>query len=365
MPAFHNSPSHFVHFSITMKYRDPTPITVHLHRSSNRPKVGVRKDVRDRRRSSLGIHCKPASSKCMIGDREREVTAMSRSSPPSRSPKRLPDVSKTSSLSVRLPKTSPPSRVSEIPPNSNCEKATPAFLAQRSDQGGLSDSILEARDHNCLQTATLGPPITEAGLSELDRSSLFSSIYLRHDLNFIANIRIQRSTSGAINTRRMTQAQAYWDALEGEVAIYLPHWQTVSSDSFATPTIIGRNSGLPKDVPLRLPRMLETICKITKTLVPPSMWAAIDARFDIDLLMQGLRNGACDIAGLSSWLGTILMQSCSPRRDHLIDSMISTIKRGTETHDAQLLVLGLKDLFSLFENMKMVNRSFELKMWTC
>lgn len=100
--------------------------------------------------------------------------------------------------------------------------------------------------------------------------------------------------------------------------------------------------------------MFVTIRDILKTLVPGSECSAVDQRLDVDLLMQELENGVCDVKRLSDWLRQLLLGSCSPLRDTEVEKMVSIVHEGVDKDDARLLVNGLKVLFGILETMKLV-----------
>ena len=103
--------------------------------------------------------------------------------------------------------------------------------------------------------------------------------------------------------------------------------------------------------------MFQVIKDITKTLVPQFEWALVDARLDVDLLIQELEQGVCDVNGLIEWLGTLLLGSCSPMRDSFVEEMVSTVQEGVNTANARVIVDGLRDLFGILEIMKLVGCS--------
>jgi hypothetical protein len=107
--------------------------------------------------------------------------------------------------------------------------------------------------------------------------------------------------------------------------------------------------------------MFETIREIMKTLAPECKWHAIDERLDAALLAQQLDNGVCDLVSLGDWFDELLRPLCSPERYPLFSMMISMIKRGMQTADAEIIVDGLKRLFSILEIMRLVSKSIHLE----
>lgn len=210
-----------------------------------------------------------------------------------------------------------------------------------------------------LWSASLDPPITKASLSELELARIINDARLRHDLNFEREVSFRPNMCGDRGKRKKLEADAYWEALVIEFAVYIRRQQSQLSDSLisglpATSPWLHRSSSL-LGVPLRLPRMFKAVQEILKTLVPGSEWPIVDERLDIDLLLQQLEKGVCDIPTLIEWLGALLLCCCSPQRDPLVTGMVSRIRRGFENDNPRLLVKGLKDLFGVLELMKLVS----------
>lgn len=209
-------------------------------------------------------------------------------------------------------------------------------------------------------SASLEPPITCESLRELEWDQLSNNLLLRHDLNFNPQIQYRPNTNGCRPKQRMLEIRDYWDALKAEISM---GWGNRSRRS-SRPTNICYTSSAPcfeaedtaRPIPRRLPVMFETIRETMKTLAPECRWYAIDERLDAALLVQQLDNGVCDLVSLSDWFGEILRPLCSSERYPLFSIMTSMIKRGMQTADAEIMVDGLKRLFSILEIMKLVSR---------
>ncbi len=211
----------------------------------------------------------------------------------------------------------------------------------------------------CLWSAGVDPPITKASLSELELVRIINDPRLRHDLNFEREVSFRPNMCGDRGKRKKVEADAYWEALVIEFAVYVKRRQSELCGSStsglpATSPWLHRPSSL-LGVPLRLPRMFKAIQEILKTLVPASEWPVVDERLDIDLLLQQLEKGVCDISNLVEWLGALLLCCCSPQRDPSVTDMVAKIQRGFEGDDPRLLVKGLRDLFGVLELMKLVS----------
>ena len=78
----------------------------------------------------------------------------------------------------------------------------------------------------------------------------------------------------------------------------------------------------------RLRKIFEAIRDILKTLVPDYEQKAIVERLDVDLIMQEISNGMCDLIALSNWLAKVLQAHCAPMRDELVEAMKMDIQTG-------------------------------------
>ena len=210
-------------------------------------------------------------------------------------------------------------------------------------------------------TASCEPPITKVSLAELDLVRIINDPKLRHDLNFEREISFRPNLHGIPGQRKLDSARKYWEALTIEFAlcsrrqsqssVNMRMWRDIATSSSHSPHLPSL-----RRVSVRLPLMFEAIREILKTLVPGSEWSSVDERLDVDLLMQELENGVCDVKGLGDWLGKLLLGSCSPVRDTDVNQMVLKINEGTDRDDPCLLVDGLRSLFGILEMMKLVSR---------
>ena len=204
-----------------------------------------------------------------------------------------------------------------------------------------------------LWSANVNPPVTKASLSELDLVRIVNDARLRHDVNFDREVLFRPNMQGEVGRRKRELEEGYWDALVIELAMYIARRRKMLSNSPDSPWQL--NAATADQVPLRLPRMFRAIQEILKTLVPVSEWDTVDARLDVELLVQQMDKGVCDILGLSEWLSSLLLGSCSPMRDVLVIAMVKAIRKGVETDHAGRIVTGLKYLFAILETMKLVS----------
>lgn len=217
---------------------------------------------------------------------------------------------------------------------------------------------LSPSDLQCFWTANRDPPVTRLSLSELDLERISGDPRLHHDVNFDHEVSFRPNLQGEVGRHKLALAENYWNALVIEFKMYISRhrhkYSQVLEMSIIDPLWLPGPATLGK-VRLRLPRMFEVINEILKTLVPRSEWAIVDARLDVELLIQELENGVCDIIDLSEWLGGLLQGSCSPMRDSSVQATVSTIRRGVENDNARLIVDGLQSLFGVLETMKLVS----------
>ena len=206
-----------------------------------------------------------------------------------------------------------------------------------------------------LWSANVDPPVTVRSLSELDLVRIIHDAKLRHDLNFEREISFRPNVDSPRCQQKEAAANAYWEALTIEFALYIKYRHNLVSSKVSAPPLpwISETPNSPR-LPMRLPRMFVTIRDVLKTLVPGSECSAVDQRLDVDLLMQELENGACDVKGLSNWLRRLLLGSCSPLRDTEVEKMANIVHEGVDKDDARILVSGLKVLFGILEIMKLV-----------
>lgn len=243
---------------------------------------------------------------------------------------------------------------------------TPATLETYLTPKEMARLGISSEDLRFLWDASTDPPVTKASLSELDLVRIVNDAKLRHDVNFDREVSFRPNTHGEVFQLRQALEEGYWEALTIEFALYITRRRNMSSnrpespESPESPWHLGPAS--VNKVELRLPKMFRTIQEILKTLVPMSEWPAVDTRLDVDLLMQQLEKGVCDILALSQWLSSLLLGSCSPMRDCLVANMVSIIRRGVENEHAGRIAEGLKHLFYILENMKLV--SSVLRAWS-
>ena len=203
----------------------------------------------------------------------------------------------------------------------------------------------------CFRTASDLPPITTESLGELDMPRIINNPKLRHDCNFDRELHFRPNLDGAKGKQKIKIAADYWKALEGELFVYgIVHQrrrdpqQTESEEHWR---------GILMACQKRLPKVFHTIRDILKSLVPDVDQKAILDRLDVELIMQEILNGMCDLIDLGNWLAKILKNHCAPMRDVMVDAMQVEIKRGASEEKPGRLVNGIRQLLNILEAMKL------------
>ncbi|KAL8800153.1 MAG: hypothetical protein Q9223_007371 [Gallowayella weberi] len=209
---------------------------------------------------------------------------------------------------------------------------------------------------DCLRTASQDPPINKESLSELDLNRIVHDTRLRHDLNFEHEIMFRPNTYGRRGTRKKREDNDYFEALAMEFDHYIRRQRklalSTSAPDSSTPAR-RRSESSSSRFPQRLPPMINAIREVIKTLVPTAKWETVDDQFDVDLRMQELEHGICDIAGLFEWTGKLLLGSCSPMRDPVVNAMVDKSQQAVSAQDAHQLVGSIRELFGVLETMKL------------
>lgn len=206
------------------------------------------------------------------------------------------------------------------------------------------------------ELTSLEPPVSEESLCELELRRLSNNLLLRHDLNFDRDITYRPNTHGLRGQQRAVQCFEYWSAITKELDILLTNDYTsslIEPSHNAVSSTQASSSCAPELT--RLSRMFGAVQMILKSLMHEDEWDAIDARLDVDLLVQQLKNRAFDLVAFSDWLAVLLRRCCSSKRYYSIDMMTSSIRLGIECHEAQLITTGLTCLFEILESSKLVS----------
>ncbi|KAK3673837.1 Protein SOSEKI 1 [Recurvomyces mirabilis] len=255
------------------------------------------------------------------------------------------------------------SMASTSPATTSYESASPALSCSSpamSDQEliyEIFDYILENMEPNgadishFYEVATKQPPITPESLAELDMPRIINNPKLRHDVNFDRELHFRPNLEGSKGKQKLRSADQYWQALEGELFMY--GFAAVRKQTAAYPAAQAHWERVLRGTQRRLRQIFEAIRDILSTLVPDHEQKRIRARLDVDLIMQQITNGVCDLIDLSTWLATVVKKHCAPMRDELVDAMSMDIQRGALENRHDKLVNGLRQLLNILEAMKL------------
>lgn len=170
----------------------------------------------------------------------------------------------------------------------------------------------------------LKPPVTRAGLSQLDFDRLENDPWLRHEITFNPMCFRRDSDDNNCVTR-------FWTTLKEELT-------ELFNDRSAFSSKHGRSMSA-----LRM--LLKTVEDIMQTFPYPEDPYELNA----ELLMQQFYDGTDDLDALALWLDKVLSHYCAPTRDELVKSMRSHLSRGHRESDPDSLVKGMSKLLSLLE----------------
>lgn len=214
------------------------------------------------------------------------------------------------------------------------------------DSGGGADSFIAWRD------ASDQPPITPDSLAELDMPRIINNPKLRHDVNFDRELHFRPNLDGSKGKEKMRAGDKYWKALEGELFVLY-----VVQKAFHEPGHMGHSEkyweSIMRESRKRLPRVFEVVRDILKTLVPDQDQQKIVDRLNVELLIQQIDHGMCDLVDLSTWLAKVLKNHCAPMRDSMVDKMQKSIANGAIASDPSMMVTGLRQLLQILEAMKL------------
>lgn len=244
-----------------------------------------------------------------------------------------PDFDSPKSRRVRLPKITP----------TTIEQTIERCIVLQSDEGSEA--------YSAFQKSPTEPPITPESLAQLDWLGLINNVDFRYDVNFDQAISYRPDRDGVRGRRKVDLADAYWKALRAEMLML--NLTQRQRQNVTCPREQETWKAVARASRRRLPRLLEVARDILKTFVPEVEQQDVVSRIDVDLIVQQLDNGVCDLVGLSSWVAKKLKNHCAPMRDQLVDEMLSSLTRGAVEGKPTLQVAGLRRLLDTLEVMKL------------
>lgn len=229
---------------------------------------------------------------------------------------------------------SPQSAPSSIPlapiPNSNA--STPVVASV--------DAFINRNITRTPPQGSIDPPITKNTLSELDVQKIFHNPKLRHDINFDPDLHFRPNVEGEKGRKKQERSDCFWRTLRDQLSDFV-----VNREKFYAQFGHGDEWCLPV--------LLKTIRDILHTLVPQRDRQFLDEGLNVSLKMQQFHKGVLDLDQLALWLSGVLKSHCAPMRDEEVDTMYNYIKTGNQTGDLDQLVLGMRELLSVLEHMKL------------
>jgi len=194
------------------------------------------------------------------------------------------------------------------------------------------------------------PPITKKSLGELDIQIILFNITLRHDINFDRELSFRPNNDGKSGQRKRKCSEQYWQALVAELELYVLLFQGAP---LRIPQHADRSVVL-QHAQRRIPKMFEMIHEILKSLVPDRDHGRVDEHLDVQMLMQEIERGVCDMVKLAEWTASLLKEHCAPMRDVWVDEMVDVMRQGAEGNN-ELIVSSLNKLLGILESMKLVS----------
>ncbi|KAL8770325.1 MAG: hypothetical protein Q9209_003961 [Squamulea sp. 1 TL-2023] len=185
---------------------------------------------------------------------------------------------------------------------------------------------------------------------------MVNDIRLRHDINFEHEIMFRPNTHARHGAQRKRQDGDYFEALAIEFDYYIRCQKgplSLPSEQDPRHRDVTQSTPSSSKFPQRLPSLIIAIREVIKTLVPTAKWETVDDQFDVDLRMQELERGICNIASLFQWIGQLLLCSCSPMRDAMVTAMVAKSEQAVTTQNAVQLVDSIRDLLGVLETMKL------------
>ncbi|ODV84136.1 hypothetical protein CANARDRAFT_29307 [[Candida] arabinofermentans NRRL YB-2248] len=183
---------------------------------------------------------------------------------------------------------------------------------------------------------TVLPPVNLQSLHEIDLHEILKNPQLRHDILFDPQLQFRPNLDGERGKRKKLQADKYWSTIKDEIKLIL-------------------NSNKKITINSSIPLMFQTLKDILLSLLPSKDKNAVEEIMDLNLLIQQLNNSSFNFIKFSNWISNIFKMHCAPMRDLWVDEMNSIFEKScsSETLNVDLLIEGLRVLFSILEAMKL------------
>lgn len=174
---------------------------------------------------------------------------------------------------------------------------------------------------------SLAPYINRSSLKYLDSKSLEQNMQVRHDLVLESTFRL--------TSQHMAEAtDEYWSSIRLELAeLALPDVQMCP----------------------RLAALIAEIRELMLDLYPRCelVTGQLNEALDENLIIQQLKHGLFDVAGLFGFLASVMKKNCAPKRDAAVDLMLENAHGGNVIEALQLCL-------ELMEAMKLDLANYKL-----
>ena len=165
---------------------------------------------------------------------------------------------------------------------------------------------------------------------------------LRHDINFDPDLHFRPINLSDKGKTKQERSQGFWKSLIEQLGMFV--------DENRRPEFMSRYA---RSHEWCLPVLLRTIKDIVETLVPKRDRDLIDEAFNVELLMQEFYKGVLDSKRLAEWLAGVLKTHCAPMCDNEVNNMVARSRVGSREGNLEQLVMGMRELLSVLENMKL------------
>ncbi|KAG9249399.1 T-complex protein 11 [Emericellopsis atlantica] len=188
----------------------------------------------------------------------------------------------------------------------------------------------------------IGPPITKATLSDLDVARIIRNAKLRHDINFDPDLHFRPNILGDRGKTKQEHSRAFWRTLTEQLNMFV--------DENRRSEFMERYAHSDEWC---LPLLLQTIKEIVETLVPGQDRSLMEEALNVNLLMQQFYKGMLNLEGMAEWLSGVLKTHCAPMRDGEVNNMLARFRIGSREGNVEQLVMGMCELLSVLEHMKL------------
>lgn len=191
------------------------------------------------------------------------------------------------------------------------------------------------------------PPVNLQSMQEIDLNEVLKNPQLRHDILFDPQIQFRPNLSGERGERKRKINDNYWLIISNEIH-----------------SLINFNKKLVKSSsPILI--MFETLKSILISLIPNDDKLKINLILDENLIQQQLNNSSFNFHSFSNWICKIFKLHCAPMRDQWIDELDSTFQDSILPNGSiniSKLIIGLRNLFSILEAMKLDVANHQLRI---